>query len=439
MGSLFYSLLIKPETFPANSREIEAVASSIANNGYNAIYNVLRLHHPLLHSFHSTANVIPTHRRTETFGLYLRRLQDFLARERLATRTYSESEALDLAVRNVSLEWRAEFRRLVERDKRTGAGGSLPFKLALPQISTTFVEYASELGRDPPGGSNASSLRGPNKPTSIMRRLEQAPLDDDDSSGAFLPDEDVDIIVRAIAQNQQSSAVCVGCQQPGHTLTDCNRFVDYIVAESLAQRHPTLRTQVANSHSHFRCRLNAANARARMTPTPHTARAVRSLQMSPSTSDTPDDVADAPPSSSSGPTEDGAQDQDYRQHSVHIANDAPDDDFESCFSSLSVHSVQIIGVDDSSPLSVETVLLPPCPPPASLAVRRLDETYDTATASVYAHANNGSMACTVNDSKLLFAYRPLTESCVRLFDAGDHVQLLTNAVSTRVFIRGIAC
>ena len=150
MGNLLYSLLIKPDTFPANSRELEAVESSSANQGYHAIYNVLRLHHPILHSVYSTANQIPQHRRTETFGLYLRRLQEFLARERLATRTYTESETLDLAVRNLSAEWRNDFRRLVERDKRSGHGGTLPFKLALQQIATTFVEYASEIGREPP-------------------------------------------------------------------------------------------------------------------------------------------------------------------------------------------------------------------------------------------------------------------------------------------------
>ena len=116
MGNLLYSLLIKPDTFPINSRELEAVESSSANQGYNAIYNVLRMHHPLLHSVYSTANEIPRHRRSETFGLYLRRLQEFIARERLATRTYTESEALDLAVRNISTEWRSDFRRLVERD-----------------------------------------------------------------------------------------------------------------------------------------------------------------------------------------------------------------------------------------------------------------------------------------------------------------------------------
>lgn len=418
MGNLLYSLLIKPDTFPANSRELEAVESSSANQGYHAIYNVLRMHHPLLHSVYSTANQIPQHRRTETFGLYLRRLQEFIARERLATRTYTESEALDLAVRNLSTEWRSDFRRLVERDKRSGQGGTLPFKLALPQIATTFVEYASEIGRDAPGSSHSVTASRSN-PTAIMRRLETA-VEDEDASGAFLPDEDVDLIVNAIAHSQQTSAVCVGCQQPGHSLTECNRFVDYIVAESLAQRHPTLRAQVANSHSHFRSRLNAVNARARMMQTgPPPRTAVRSIQIAPGDA-SPDAVSAYVDSVPADDHESG--DQGFRQHSVYIANDdTTSDDFEKCFSALSIQSVHILGIDDTDPVSVETVSLAPQVLDDSFAVRRLAETYDAATTSVYAHADNGSMACTVNDAKLLFAYRPLVDSTVRLFDAGDHI------------------
>jgi hypothetical protein len=176
---------------------------------------------------YSTANQIPQQRRSETFGLYLRCLQEFLARERLATRTYTESEAHDLAVRNLPSEWRNDFRRLVERDKRSGNGGTSPFKLALPQIAVTFVEYASEIGREAPGSAHTNASRS--NPTAIMRRLE-TDVSGDEEPGAYLPDEDVDLIVNSTAQTQQASAVCIGCQQPGHTLTDCDRFVDYIVA-----------------------------------------------------------------------------------------------------------------------------------------------------------------------------------------------------------------
>jgi hypothetical protein len=370
MGHLLYSLLIKPETFPSNSRELEAVEGSTANAGYNAIYNILRMHHPILHSVYSTANEIPRHRRSETFSLYLRRLQEFIARERLATRTYTESEALDLAVRNLSAEWRSDFRRLVERDKFSGKGGTLPFKLALPQIATTFVEYADEIGREAPGSRLATTHPRP-APTAVIRRLE-ATSNATELDGAYLPEEEVDLIVNAIAHNQQSSAVCLGCQMSGHTLTECNRFVDYIVAESLAQRHPALRTQVANSHSHFRTRLNAANARTRLvSPATSTPRTMRSLHIG-------DPPVDEPPSGVVETEEDDTGDEDYRQHAIHISDDDPNDDFEGCFSSLSIHSVQILGVEEINSTIMASIIAPSDPADVldPLSVRRLAATYD---------------------------------------------------------------
>ncbi|KAI2512047.1 hypothetical protein MHU86_2335 [Fragilaria crotonensis] len=184
-----------------------------------------------------------------------------MVRERQATRTYTESEALDLSVRNLTSEWRPEIRRLVERDKRTGLDGTLPFKLSLAQLATTFVEYASEIGRDPPSSQHPPSGR---TPTSIIRRIETASPDFSSStSDATLDDEEINLMVRAISQNQDASSVCLGCQLPGHKLEDCNRFVDYIVAEGLAQRNPQLKAQIANSHKQFRSRLNSANTRNR--------------------------------------------------------------------------------------------------------------------------------------------------------------------------------
>lgn len=99
----------------------------------------------------------------------------------------------------------------------------------------------------------------------------------------------------------------------------------------------------------------------------------------------------------------------------------PNDDFENSFHPLAIHSVHTVGVDNDCPVSTETISLPPLPADDPICVRRLVATYDAGSDNVYAHADNDSMACTVNDAKLLFAYRPLAAaSNVRLFDAGDH-------------------
>jgi hypothetical protein len=58
----------------------------------------------------------------------------------------------------------------------------------------------------------------------------------------------------------------------------------------------------------------------------------------------------------------------------------------------------------------------------SFLFRRLSETYDPDSRSVFAHADNGSMACTTSDAALLYLYRalPSNSTKVRLFDAGSH-------------------
>ena len=96
----------------------------------------------------------------------------------------------------------------------TGHDGALPFKLSLAQLATTFVEYASEIGRDPPSSQHPPSGR---TPTTIIRRIETASPDFSSStSDATLDDEEINLMVRAISQNQDASSVCLGCQPLTH-------------------------------------------------------------------------------------------------------------------------------------------------------------------------------------------------------------------------------
>jgi hypothetical protein len=92
MSSLLYFALSTESLFPVGSREHGAVQGCPPNAGYHAIYAILRLHHPRLQTVINTVNEIPRQRRSEIFSSYLRRLHDFLARERIAGRNYSEYE-----------------------------------------------------------------------------------------------------------------------------------------------------------------------------------------------------------------------------------------------------------------------------------------------------------------------------------------------------------
>ncbi len=121
----------------------------------------------------------------------------------------NDSHYFNISIRqNLISEWRSEICRLVKSGKGTGHDGDLPFKLSLAQLVTTFV----------------------------------------------------DLMVIAISHRQDASSLCLGCNQPGHKLEDCNCFVNYIVAEGSAQRNPQLKAQIANLHKQFCSRLNSASA-----------------------------------------------------------------------------------------------------------------------------------------------------------------------------------
>ncbi|KAI2507364.1 Reverse transcriptase (RNA-dependent DNA polymerase) [Fragilaria crotonensis] len=433
MSSLLYGALSQETVFPAGSREHSAVQGCAANAGYDAIYSLLRLHHPRLQAALHTVNEIPRQRRAELFSSYLRRLQDFMARERIAGRNYSEYEALNLSVRNLAAEWRSEFRRLVERDRRTGrTSDTLLFHLTMSQLATTFVQYSIKIGRDVTAPSPSTTRDRYSPSNQILRRIETAPLSSDALFGTAdsLGEHKVDLLVRAMSHNQANSATCLGCHQTGHTLTDCNRFVDYIVAESLAQRHPQLKSQVATAHSHFCSRINIRNADGRSPPGIRTVRSiltrptpdsvkVTDIQPSYAADDTTPDVA--------GEVEDAPD--GYQLNALRGSFPESSDDFDLCFQAVDIQSCttpdattpffeSVCG--DDVPFDVISDIL--SVDSDSFLFRRLSETYDPNSRAIYAHADNGSMACTTSDYSLLFSYRVLAGSNtkVRLFDAGSH-------------------
>jgi hypothetical protein len=116
--------------------------------------------------------------------------------------------------------------------------------------------------------------------------------------------------------------------------------------------------------------------------------------------------------------DDGDELVGFQQNSLRVTA-AEEVDFEACFEVPSTNSVTIPVADMIPGLPAsETIHIDDAPDP--ILLRRLAETYDHERQLSFAHADNGSMAYTANDHKLLFAYRPLSRTNVRLFDAGHH-------------------
>jgi hypothetical protein len=159
---------------------------------------------------------------------------------RQATRTYTESEALNLSVLNLTYKWRSEICHLLNATSAPAMMVRCRSNSRLPN-SRLHSSNTLPIGRDPPSSSQRSS--------SIIRRIETACPDFSSKTDTTLDDEAIDLMVLTISQNQDALSLCLGCHLLGHKLEEeCNRFVDYIVAESLAQRNPHLEAQIANSH-----------------------------------------------------------------------------------------------------------------------------------------------------------------------------------------------
>ncbi|KAI2490986.1 hypothetical protein MHU86_23588 [Fragilaria crotonensis] len=294
----------------------------------------------------SLASVVPNHSVCTSVGFKT----SWCASVKPLART--PNQRLDLSVRNLTSEWRPEIRRLVERDKRTGHDGALPFKLSLAQLATTFVEYASEIGRDPPS-SQQSSTEGRRRP----------------SSDALKP--------RRLTSRRP-------CPKRPSTTRD--------QPDGLAQRNPQLKAQIANSHKQFRSRLNSANTRGR--PPPPTNRTMRRiLEHEPAGVEVP-------------ATEDKDDDEDedelvgFQQNSLRVTA-AEEVDFEACFDVPSTNSITIPVADANPALPASETIHIDDVLPEPILLRRLAETYDRERQLSFAHADNGSMACTANDRKLL--------------------------------------
>jgi hypothetical protein len=156
-----------------------------------------------------------------------------------------------------------------------------------------------------------------------------------------------------------------------------------IVAEGLAQRNPQLKAQIANSHKQFRSQLNSAHIRGRPAPVPRTMRGI--LEDAPVVADATDDSDDDNDDDIIG----------YQQNAIR-ATAADELDFEACFEDPTANSATIHVADEGSSLPAsESVHLDATPDPIQL--RRLAETYDCARQLSFAHADNGSMACTANN------------------------------------------
>jgi hypothetical protein len=199
--------------------------------------------------------------------------------------------------------------------------------------------------RGSPVGTTRSTRRSISASATSPSNGETARLSPDALIGTsdLLGEQEIDLLVRAMSHNQANSDTCLGCRQTGHTLTDCTRFVDYIVAKSLAQRHPQLKSQVAASHSQFRSRLNIRNADGSPPTNARTVRRILSRSFTDNV-DVVDQQSYATNETSIIDDEEDVSPDEYQLNALRSSFPASSDDFELCFMDADIRSC-VISID----------------------------------------------------------------------------------------------
>ena len=160
---------------------------------------------------------------------------------------------------------------------------------------------------------------------------------------------------------------------------------------------------LSQPHQHSKCRDG------RPPPGVRTVRSILSRPMPDSVKVT--DVQPSYPANNTTPTVDGETEDapdGYQLNALRRSFPESSDDFDLCFQAVDLQSCttpdattpffeSVCG--DDVPFDIVSDI--PSVDSDSFLFRRLSETYDPNSRAIYAHAENGSMACTTSDSSLL--------------------------------------
>ncbi len=210
MSSLLHMLLNNENMFPKNAPEMRNIVTAARGDGYLALHNIMRLEHPLLNE-DAIQLEIPIQNIGHTFGDHVNNMSNYVERERLKGRLYTEWEQTELTLRRLHPKYELRLRERAERCFRSehDKGNNIPFNLMLPNLGTTLVNWSKDMGLD-------------NQQQHAMH-------------------EELDA-VHAIAQRQEKT--CKSCGNPGHDVEDCRITANFIYVRDHLKKDPTLENKI---------------------------------------------------------------------------------------------------------------------------------------------------------------------------------------------------
>ena len=387
-----------------NCMELESAKDtvSIANgDGYQALHNMMRPYHPVLQDRRKPKNT-PRQKRNESFGSYLLRFREFLISEASLLRRYEEEEALDMSVANLRAEYRKSFAPLMAQAKRDRqSDGSLPFRLQIQNLATTFNEWAAELdlevtesGKPEPKDTTA---RKETKSRNALLRHIAAAADDEASDEEIdiissLGRDEISLLMNAI-QDRPRGATCDFCGKE-HETNECFKLRNYVKAANFLRDNPTLAESLTKQGE--RLKHSSIKTRDRKPPGKKIARIVEP--------EDDDDVEDVTPGSDEEARNVTAMEQDDSSDDSSYCSQF-DDGTARCNAIRfktpeTLH--EFVDYDNETDMDEEDE-------DVLESVASMFETATNEADGVFvAQVDQGSQVTTTSNRRLIWAYRPLT-------------------------------
>jgi hypothetical protein len=230
MESHVHKLLLTDGLFSKDCDEkYRDIVKASRGNGYAALHNIMRLHHPRLTEKKVETRILAQSISTH-FGHHVRAIQDHLYREETCGRAYTKYETLQLVLDTLHPTYHLDLKFRAEKEfgQAHDLDYCIPFKLQMSQLGTTLTTWSTE-------------MRLSDKKAPRIRHIDQGTSrdDDDDSQddpGIFALSEDLKFTL---------------CGRPGHENTSCHTFMNHVVGDALMKLHPKETARIIRENKQF--------------------------------------------------------------------------------------------------------------------------------------------------------------------------------------------
>jgi hypothetical protein len=268
MPAVIHSLLSSTGIFKGEFEEFGQMVSNSEGNGYLALYQIIRLFHPVVGQT-ATQPPQPQQKKAQPFAEHIINYLEYFQSELCSSRTYSTNERVILILSRLHPTWRdAIKRKYTTLVPQNGAIPPIPMECQLAMMSVTLTQWCVEERLEFP----SAKVMGPSSSVLLFMvtliRVDDAVATFADLQLDPIPDSicfwshqhrhryggschPTHSVLRQPRFSKGSYLKCSACGLPGHTLDKCHPLVNFCLAHALVAQHPDIDKRIKAAYAQF--------------------------------------------------------------------------------------------------------------------------------------------------------------------------------------------